>query len=102
MGWLWPNTTTTSTTGGVNVLRRRAPPALGWPEQYDLQAMLLGRSGDIHPRPGPLQVEFANVTSVRRHWRQVMTSKADVVCFHETRLTAAGQGAMTALARKMG
>ena len=101
-GWLRLDATTISAAGGVRVPRRRPPSALGWVKQYDLQAMLLGRCGDIHPRPGPLQVESANVTSLGRHWRQVMTSKADIVCLQETRLTAAGQRAMAALARKMG
>ena len=101
-GWLRLDATTISAAGGVRVPQRRPPSALGWPKQYDLQAMLLGRCGDIHPRPGPLQVESANVTSLRRHWRQVMTSKSDIVCLQETGLTAAGQRAMAALARKMG
>ena len=52
--------------------------------------MLLAHSGDIHPRRGPLIIESANVTSLRRHWRQVLTSKVDMLCLQETRLRAAG------------
>ena len=64
--------------------------------------MLLARIGDVHRRPGPLVVESAIVISLRRHWRQVLTSKADVICVQETRLTAAGKRAKTTLAKKMG
>ena len=67
---------------------------LGCPYLYDPSRMLMECSGDIHPRPGPVQVEFANVPSLRRHWRQVMTSKADIVCLQETRLTIAGRDGM--------
>ena len=49
-GRLRLNATTASAAGGVRVPQRRPPSALGWPKQYDLQAMLLGRCGDIHPR----------------------------------------------------
>ena len=55
-GWLRPDATTISAAGGVRVPQRGPPSALGWPKQYNLQAMLLGRCGDIHPRPGPLLV----------------------------------------------
>ena len=67
-----------------------------------LIVMLLQLCGDVHPQPGPLHVESVNVTSLRRYWRQVMMSKADVLCLQETQLTASGQRAMTALARRMG
>ena len=36
---------------------------------YDPVCMLLARSGDIHLHLGPLVVESANVTSLKRHWR---------------------------------
>ena len=75
--------------------------ALVCPSLYDPSVMLMECSGDIHPRPGPLQVESANVTSLQRHWRQVMTARADIICLQQTRLTAAGQRAMTALSKKM-
>ena len=52
--WLRLDATTISAAGGARVPQRRPPSALGWPKQYDLQAMLLGRCGDIHPGPGPL------------------------------------------------
>ena len=53
----------------VCVLLRDAPFIVRWPVLYDPATMLLERSGDVHLRPGPLQVESANVTSLRRHWR---------------------------------
>ena len=52
--------------------------------------MLLQLCGDVHPQPRPLHVESVNVTSLPRYWRQVMTSKADVLCLQETRLTESG------------
>ena len=73
-----------------------------WSLLYDPARMLLARSGDIHPRPRPLIVESVNVTSLRQHWRQVLRSKADMLCLQETRLTTAGQRAMTTLAKKLG
>ena len=80
----------------VCVLRRDAPFTVRWPVLYDPAAMLLECSGDVHLRPGPLHVESASATFLRRHRRQVMTSKANVVFLQETRLTAVGQGAVTA------
>ena len=67
-----------------------------------LIAMLLQLCGDVHRQPGPLRVESVNVTSLRRYSRQVMTSKADILCLRETRLTTSGQRAMAALARRSG
>ena len=64
--------------------------------------MVLQLCGDVHLQTGPLHVESVNVTSLRRYRRQAMTSKADVLCLQETRLTASGQRAMAALARRMG
>ena len=41
--------------------------AFGCPCVYDPSRMLMERSGDMHPGPGPLQVESVNDTSVRQH-----------------------------------
>ena len=68
-----------------------------------LQGLLL-RCGDVHPHPGPgLRVMSANVTSLRKHWDQLLERKEEeVLCLQETRLTEQGQRAMGAIAGEKG
>ena len=83
-----PRSTFNNILSGPRLLLMR--PAYNWASLYDPTPMILSRSRDIHPRPRPLHVGSVNVTSLTRHWRQVMTSRADVVCMQEKRLTVAG------------
>ena len=48
-------------------LVQRARSTCTWTSLYDPTSMILMRSSDILPRPGPLQVQSVNVTFVRRH-----------------------------------
>ena len=80
--------------------RSCTPPAP--PRCWVFPPLLLLRCGDVEPRPGPMRVALANVTSLRLRWHTVADWRVDIVLVSNTRLMAVAQQVMRAQAGASG